>query len=202
MSVRHRPARRIGIFGGTFDPPHVGHLVAAVDARDVLELDEVRFVVANVPWQKVGERSITPAADRLAMVEAAVAGVPGLTASDQEIRRGGPTYTVDTLADLRASDPDAEVFVILGADAAAGFTTWERYEEVAAGAHLVVVDRPGSNPDLDPRFTWTRIDIPELEISSTELRDRVAAGRSIAFLTPPGVATCIAERGLYCLPDD
>ena len=202
MSIRHRGPRRIGIFGGTFDPPHVGHLIAAIDARDVLELDEVRFVVANVPWQKVGERAITPAEDRLALVEAAIAGVPGLTVSDQEIRRGGPSYTADTLADLTASDPDAELFVILGVDAATGFTTWERYEQVAELARLVVVDRPGHRVGLDPRFTWTRIDIPELEVSSTELRDRVATGRSIAFLTPPGVAACIADRGLYCSPDD
>ena len=194
--------RRIGVFGGTFDPPHIGHLVAAVDARSALDLDVVLFVVAAVPWQKVGDRPISPAADRLAMVEAAVSGEPGLEVSDLEIRRGGPSYTADTLAELRAAEPDAELFVILGHDAAAGFTTWERFEEVAATAVLVVVDRPGTEVAPDPTFTWTRVDIPELEISSTELRRRVAEGRSIRYLTTDGVASCVADRGLYLGADD
>ncbi len=194
---RGKAGRRIGVFGGTFDPPHIGHLVAAVDARQVLDLDVVLLVVANVPWQKVGARAVSPAADRLAMVHAAVADRPGLEVSDLEIRRGGPSYTADTLGDLRAAEPDAELFVILGRDAAAGFTTWERHDEVARLARLVVVDRPGPPVDLDPAFAWTRVDIPELEISSTELRQRVADGRSIQYLTPEGVATCIGERGLY-----
>lgn len=185
------------MFGGTFDPPHIGHLVAAVDARQVLGLDVVLLVVANVPWQKVGARVISSADDRLAMVHAAVADRAGLEVSDLEIRRGGPSYTADTLADLRAAEPDAELFVILGRDAAAGFTTWERHDEVARLAHLVVVDRPGPPVALDPAFAWTRVDIPELEISSTELRERVASGRSIDYLTPPAVVRCISERGLY-----
>jgi nicotinate-nucleotide adenylyltransferase len=198
VKVRSGGPRRIGIFGGTFDPPHVGHLVAAVEARDALALDVVLLVVANVPWQKVGSRAISPAADRLAMVRAAVADEPGLEVSDLEIRRGGDTYTADTLADLRAEEPDAELFVVVGADAAAGFTTWDRYEQVAEEATLVVVDRPGAGGPLDARFPWVRVDIPELEVSSTDLRARVAAGRSVRYLTPDAVATCIAERGLYC----
>lgn len=195
--IRHGGAARIGIFGGTFDPPHVGHLVAASDARSALDLDVVLMVVANGPWQKLGERDISPAADRLAMVDAAVSDVEGLAASDLEIERGGLSYTADTLDTLRADDPDAEVFVILGNDAAAGFASWERHEEVAAGAHLVVVDRPGTPTPMDDGFDWERIDIPELEISSTELRERVASGRSVRYLTTPAVVTCIEERGLY-----
>ena len=195
--VRSGTGRRIGIFGGTFDPPHVGHLVAAIDARDALDLDVVLLVVANVPWQKVGARQISPAEDRLAMVAAAVEDAPGLEVSDIEVRRGGDSYTADTLAELRAAEPDAELFVILGDDAAAGLTTWNRYEEVAAEAHLVVVDRPGPRRELDARFEWIRVDIPELEISSTELRERVAEGRSIRYLTPPGVASVVASRALY-----
>ena len=195
--IRNGPPRRIGIFGGTFDPPHIGHLVAAVDAHQTLDLDVVLLVVANVPWQKVGQRVITSASDRLAMVEAAVADRPGVEVSDLEIRRGGASYTADTLRTLRADDDDAELFVILGNDAAAGFATWERHEEVAALAHLVVVDRPGTPTPIDDGFHWTRIDIPELEISSTELRQRVIDGRSIHYLTPPAVVTCISERGLY-----
>jgi nicotinate-nucleotide adenylyltransferase len=195
--VRSRGGRRIGIFGGTFDPPHIGHLVAALDARRALDLDVVLLVVAGEPWQKVGERQVSPAADRLAMVQAAVADVDGLEAGDLEVLRSGPSYTADTLAALHAAEPDADLTVIVGRDAAAGFTTWERFEEVAAGAHLVVVDRPGPHAPLDPRFEWQRVDIPELEISSTELRDRVEAGHTIRYLTPDAVATCIRERGLY-----
>lgn len=185
------------MFGGTFDPPHVGHLVAAIDAQQELELDVVLLVVANVPWQKLGQRAISPAADRLAMVRAAVADRPGIEVSDIEIKRGGHSYTADTLADLRDQGPDDELFVILGNDAASGFATWERHEEVAERASLVVVDRPGTSTPIDDGFDWTRIDIPELEISSTELRQRVADGRSIDYLTPPAVVTCIADRGLY-----
>ena len=196
--VRSGPPRRIGIFGGTFDPPHIGHLVAAVEVRDALALDVVLLVVANVPWQKVGSREISAAEDRVAMVRAAVADEPRLEVSELEIRRGGDSYTADTLADLRREEPDAEMFVVLGADAAAGFATWGRFDEVAAGATLVVVDRPGAPVVLDERFAWVRVDIPELEVSSTELRARVAAGRSVRYLTPDAVATCIAERALYC----
>lgn len=189
--------RRIGVFGGTFDPPHIGHLIAAMDAQQVLGLDVVLMVVANAPWQKLGDRPISPAADRLAMVTAAVSGQPKLVPSDIEMRRGGLSYTADTLADLAAAHPQAELFVILGNDAAAGFATWERHEEVAERSTLVVVDRPGTPTPIDDEFDWTRIDIPELEISSTELRQRVAEGRSVQYLTPPEVVAYLAERGLY-----
>ena len=195
--VRSRSGRRIGVFGGTFDPPHIGHLVAAIDAQRELDLDVVLLVVANVPWQKVDSREISPADDRLALVRAAAADVPFLQVSDIEILRGGPSYTADTLAELHREEPDAELFVILGNDAAAGFTTWERYEEVAQRATLVVVDRPGTTKPVDRRFAWVRVDIPELEVSSTELRARVAAGRSIRYLTPAGVASAITDRSLY-----
>ncbi|MFN8019075.1 MAG: nicotinate-nucleotide adenylyltransferase [Acidimicrobiales bacterium] len=193
--VRSGPARRIGIFGGTFDPPHIGHLVAAIDARDALDLDVVLLVVANVPWQKVGARAISPADARLAMVRA-VDDAPGLEVSDLEVRRGGDSYTADTLAELRAAEPDAELFVILGEDAAAGITTWERYEEVAAAPGWWWSTGPACR-ELDARFDWVHVDIPELEVSSTELRERAAEGRSIRYLTPAGVAPVIGERGLY-----
>lgn len=185
------------MFGGTFDPPHIGHLVAAVDAQGALDLDVVLLVVANVPWQKVETREISSAEDRLALVRAAAEDAPFLQVSDLEIRRGGSSYTADTLAELRRVEPDAEFFVILGNDAAAGFATWERYEEVAERATLVVVDRPGPHAPVDPAFDWVRVDIPELEISSTELRARVASGRSIRYLTPARVASVIADRALY-----
>src|SRR5215218_1603310 len=123
-------ARRIGILGGTFDPPHIGHLVMAIQVRDALSLDTVLMVVAHQPWQKVGARTVSPSADRLALVEAAVADLEGVEASDLEIRHGGLSYTADTLAALRAAGPDDELWVILGADAAAGLPTWERGAEV------------------------------------------------------------------------
>ena len=124
-----RPSR-IGLFGGTFDPVHVGHLVTAVNVRHALDLDRVILMVANVPWQKEGQRWITPAADRLAMVEAAVRGVDGLEAGRWEIDHGGPSYTADTVTALLADDPRAEIFTIVGDDAASGITTWERFEDV------------------------------------------------------------------------
>ena len=119
-----RSTRRVGLFGGTFDPPHVGHLVTAVNVRHALDLDLVVLMVANVPWQKEGTRRITPAADRLAMVEAAVADVPGLVPGRTEIDHGGNSYTADTLASLAAQYPGAEIFTIVGDDAAAGLRTW------------------------------------------------------------------------------
>lgn len=192
-----RGLQRIGVFGGTFDPPHIGHLIAALDAQQALDLDLVLLVVANAPWQKLGSRPISSAADRLDMVRAAVADQPRLVASDIEIRRGGMSFTADTLAHLHAEAPEAELFVILGNDAAAGFATWERHEEVAKASTLVVVDRPGTPTPMDDGFDWIRIQIPELEISSTELRQRVADGRSIRYLTPPEVVAVVTRRGLY-----
>jgi nicotinate-nucleotide adenylyltransferase len=138
------------VFGGTFDPPHVGHLVAAVNVRHALGLDRVLLVVANVPWQKVGEREITPAEDRLAMVQAAAQGVAGIEASRIEVDRGGPSYTADTLAALREQHADPELFLIMGSDVAGGLMTWERVDEVRDGCTVVVVDRPGAEGEQPP----------------------------------------------------
>src|SRR5215207_3168759 len=110
---------RIGVVGGTFDPPHIGHLSVVVEVRHALDLDRVAVVVANDPWQKRGSRAVTAASDRLAMVQAAVEGLDGIEADDREIRRGGPSYTVDTVEELQAEEPGAEVFVVVGSDAAA-----------------------------------------------------------------------------------
>lgn len=189
---------RIGLFGGTFDPPHVGHLVTAVNVRHALELDRVLLMVANAPWQKVRDREITPAADRLAMVEAAVDGVEGLEASDLELRRGGLSYTADTLRQLREHGAD-DVYLVLGSDAAAGLDTWERVDEVRALSTIVVVDRPGEGSDrtLPPGFDWLRIEVPRLEVSSTDLRSRVADGRPLDYLLTREVIACIERCGLY-----
>lgn len=193
---------RIGVFGGTFDPPHVGHLVTAVNVRYALGLDLLILMVANVPWQKVGTRPITPAADRLAMVAAAVEDVPHLVAGDHEIRAGGPSYTADTLAALAEEYPGAELFTVVGDDAAAGIRSWERADEVLERSRLVVVDRPGELVELDTDITWIRVEVPRLEVSSTDLRARWADGRPLDYLLTEDVLAVIAERGLYGSAED
>jgi nicotinate-nucleotide adenylyltransferase len=192
-----RPACRIGVFGGTFDPPHVGHLVTAVNVRHDLGLDVVLLMVANVPWQKEGSRPITPAPDRLAMVAAAVADVPGLEASSLELDLGGVSYTADTLAALAEREPGAELYTIVGDDAAAGLTTWARYEEVIARSRMVVVDRPGEPVKLPGDIEWIHVEVPRLEVSSTDLRARFTDGRPLDYLVPEAVLDVIAERKLY-----
>jgi nicotinate-nucleotide adenylyltransferase len=188
---------RIGLFGGTFDPPHVGHLVTAVNVRHALALDAVVLMVANAPWQKYGTRPISPAEDRLAMVEAAVADVDRLLAGDAEIRRGGPSFTADTLATMAEEYPGADLFTIVGDDAAAGLTSWERYEEVVARSRLVVVDRPGAPVQLPAGFDWLHVEVPRLEVSSTDLRARVRDGRPLDYLVTEPVLDIIAMRKLY-----
>ena len=189
---------RIGLFGGTFDPPHVGHLVTAVNVRHALTLDAVVLMVANSPWQKQGTRPITAAEDRLAMVEAAVADVDGLVAGDAEIRRGGPSFTADTLATLVEVYPGAELFTIVGDDAAAGSdvvgTTRRGRRPVAAGGR-----RPAraSRSSCRPGFDWLRVEVPRLEVSSTDLRARVRDGRPLDYLVTEPVLDIIAARSLY-----
>ena len=188
----------IGIFGGTFDPPHVGHVVAAAAARHHLGLDHVLLTVANRPWQKVATRAVTPAEDRLALVEALVEGVAGMRASALEIERGGDSYTADTIADVGRDRPGSRAFVIVGSDAAAGIDTWKRADEVRESATIVVVERPGvASPPLPTGWTFERVDIPRLDVSSTDLRRRVAAGEPIDGLVPPAVRSVIESRGLY-----
>ena len=192
--------QRIGIFGGTFDPVHVGHLVAAVNARYDLGLDRVVMMVANVPWQKAGARVVSPAEDRLAMVEAAVDGVAGVEASRLEIDRGGPSYTADTVSEMSALYPDAELYVIVGWDVSAELRTWERIEEVRDLATLVVVNRPGNPPPDGLNEQGWRVEevtVPNLEISSTDLRARAATGRPLDYLVPAPAVRVIRERGLY-----
>jgi nicotinate-nucleotide adenylyltransferase len=189
---------RLGIFGGTFDPPHVGHLVTAVNVRHELRLDRVLLVVSGVPWQKVGTRPISPPEARFAMVQAAVGDVEGLEASRVEIEAGGPSYTADTLAALRAEDPERELFVILGADAAAGLLSWERWEEVRDLSTVVVVDRPGSVPaEAPPGWRWVHVEVPRVEVSSTDLRARAADGRPLDYLVTHEVVDWIEANHLY-----
>ena len=189
---------RLGVLGGTFDPVHIGHLAAAVNARHTLRLDRVLLVVAGQPWQKSG-RPLTSAEDRLAMVEAAVAGRPGLEASRMEIDRGGDTYTADTLEQLHREDPDRHLFLVVGTDVAAELHTWKRPDAVARLATLAVVGRGGIHPaaPIGPEWRVERIDMPPLDISSSELRERHRAGRPLDFLVPDPVINLIRQRGLY-----
>ncbi len=189
---------RIGVFGGTFDPVHIGHLAAAVNARHALGLHRVLLVVANVPWQKVDGRDVTPAEDRYAVVEAAMDGLDGLEASRLELDRGGPSYTADTLADLTRLHPGCQLFVLVGSDVVPTLHSWERVEEVRALATLAVVARPGAVVSL-PTEPWRRqvVEVPALDVSSTDLRARVAARRPIDVLVPPLAVREIRRRGLY-----
>ena len=189
-------ARRIGLLGGTFDPPHLGHLVVAECARVELPLDEVRLLVAGDPWMKV--TSSLPK-DRVAMVAAAVANDEHLRIDDRETRRGGPTYTADTLAELRAESADPELFFLLGEDAAAELPRWERIEEAFALATFVVVTRPGHPPPPSAALpdAVVHLEVPQLEVSSTQLRERYAAQKATRYLVPTDVDRLIRERGMY-----
>jgi nicotinate-nucleotide adenylyltransferase len=191
-------AERIGLFGGTFDPVHVGHLVAAVNARHALSLDRVILMVANVPWQKVGERPVTSAEDRFALVEAAVGNVAGLEAGRLEIDRGGESYTADTLAELAEANPGAELFLVVGADVAGELSSWDRHEAIQQLATLVVVNRPGAGlPRSLDGWRVELVTVPNLEISSTDLRARAADGRPLDYLVPEAAVHCLRSRGLY-----
>ena len=193
-------AERLGVLGGTFDPVHIGHLVAAVNARHDLGLDRVVLMVANLPWQKTDHRQVTPAEDRFRMVAAAAAGVPGIEAGRLEIERGGPSYTADTVRQLAAMSPGAELFVIVGWDVSSQLGSWERLEEIREMATLVVVNRPGTPPPaglLRDRWRMAEVTVPNLEISSTDLRARVADGRPLDYLVPGPAIRVIRERGLY-----
>jgi len=194
--------RRIGVFGGTFDPVHIGHLVTANEVRWALGLDVVLLMVAGEPWQKADRPQMAPAADRLATVRAAVEGVDGLDVSSLEVDRDGPTYTVDTLRELLDAEPSASLFLIVGADVTELLHTWSRPEEVRELATLVAVERPGSAPVAVARLRgegWRveTVAIPALEVSSSDVRARLADGRPIDFLVPPGAVREIVNRGRY-----
>ncbi|KRO63090.1 MAG: hypothetical protein ABR76_01890 [Acidimicrobiia bacterium BACL6 MAG-121220-bin61] len=189
--------QRIGLFGGTFDPPHVGHLVTAINVRHALNLDVVILMVSHDPWQKSGVRDVSPAADRFALVEAAVRNVEGLMAGSDEIDRGGKSFTADTLQGLAHKYPGVQLFTIVGDDAAAGLPSWERADQVVAQSQLVVVDRPGVSVDLPKQFEWLRVESPRLEVSSTDLRSRFADGRPTDYLVTAEVLNEIQIRGMY-----
>lgn len=189
----------MGILGGTFDPPHIGHLAAAVSARHALGLDEVRLMPNGDPWQKRDVRPITAADVRLAMVRAATEGLVAVRASDAEVTRDGPSYTIDTVEALRTSEPDVEPVVVLGRDAAATIDTWHRHRDVLDAVELAVVDRGDDGP-LPAALAGARVHrvvMPRLDVSSSDLRRRVAAGEPIEVLVPAPVVALIERHGLY-----
>ncbi len=188
--------RRIGIFGGTFDPPHVAHVVLAATAIHQLDLDELIVTVAGVPWQKVGSREISPAETRLEMAQVAFSNVEGVVVSDIELRREGNSYTVDTLREFAADDRD--LFLLLGSDTAQGLDTWERSEELAHLASIAVFPRRGYENATPPEeFAWTLLELPGLEISSTEIRNRRREGMPVIGMTPDAVHAIIERDDLY-----
>jgi nicotinate-nucleotide adenylyltransferase len=194
---------RIGVMGGTFDPIHHGHLVAASEVGYFFSLDEVIFVPTGQPWQKEGRR-VSPSEDRYLMTVIATASNPRFSVSRVDIDRPGPTYTIDTLRDLRSQrGPNAEFFFITGADALEQMMTWQDADELFKLAQFVGCTRPGhrlSGADL-PDDRVSLIEIPALAISSTNCRQRVEAGEPIWYLVPDGIVQYISKRNLYRKPD-
>jgi nicotinate-nucleotide adenylyltransferase len=198
-------SRRIGVMGGTFDPVHQGHLIAAEEARWQFDLDSVVFMPTGQPWQKpVG---VSPAEDRYLMTVIATASNPAFTVSRLEIDHPGPTYTVDTLRRLRAQQPDGtSLFFIIGADAVLQLLTWKEPDQVLAQAELIAATRPGF--DLDRLVNQVPgaagrvhpMEIPALAVSSSDIRSRVARGIPIRYLVPDAVAHYIREHALYREP--
>ncbi|MDO5492273.1 MAG: nicotinate-nucleotide adenylyltransferase [Nesterenkonia sp.] len=188
---------RVGIMGGTFDPVHHGHLVAASEVAAEFDLDEVVFVPTGEPWQKAG-REVTEAEHRYLMTVIATASNPRFTVSRVDIERGGPTFTIDTLHDFRRLRPTAELFFITGADAMAQIMSWKSVEELWTLAHFVSVTRPGySSEDYGRTQQISLKEIPAMAISSTDCRTRVRAGKPVWYLVPDGVVQYIAKHRLY-----
>ncbi|WP_372451318.1 nicotinate-nucleotide adenylyltransferase [Mycolicibacter acidiphilus] len=199
--------RRLGVMGGTFDPVHNGHLVAASEVADLFGLDEVIFVPTGQPWLK--DRQVSAAEERYLMTVIATAANPRFSVSRVDIDRGGPTYTKDTLRDLTALNPDAELFFITGADALGSILSWQNWAEMFELARFVGVSRPGYELDgehlaevLDalPDGALTLVEVPALAISSTDCRRRAADSRPIWYLVPDGVVQYVSKRNLYRTP--
>ena len=191
--------RRIGLFGGTFDPPHLGHLALAEWAREQLRLERVLFVPAGAPPHKRARRLSSPAA-RAAMTRLAVRGNPAFRLSQLEVRRRGPSFTVDTLRAVRAAHPGVDVFLLMGEDSLEDFRTWHEPAAIRGLARLAVARRPGERRRAPARGTggglvW--LDNPGLELSSSAIRARVRAGRSVRYLVPDAVARYLARHRLY-----
>ncbi|HET7414134.1 MAG TPA: nicotinate-nucleotide adenylyltransferase [Arthrobacter sp.] len=190
----------MGVMGGTFDPIHHGHLVAASEVAAVYGLDEVVFVPTGRPWQK-DDRKVSTAEHRYLMTVVATASNPRFTVSRVDIDRPGPTYTIDTLRDLKKARPEADLFFITGADAMAQIMSWKDIGELWSLAHFVGVTRPGHELDDLGRKDVSLLEVPAMAISSTDCRTRVAASKPVWYLVPDGVVQYIAKYRLYREPD-
>lgn len=195
---------RLGLFGGTFDPIHYGHLILAERAREAVGLDEIWFVVAGAPPHKPAGR--TPAADRVEMVRIAIAGNPAFAVSELDVRRPGPHYSVDLLEIVRQQRPQDDLFFLIGADSLRDLPGWRQPDRIAAMATLVVANRPGVSVEVGPEVlralgpeakALIGVSIPEIGIASREIRQRLAEGRSVRYLLPRGVEAYIQAHGLY-----
>ena len=191
-------SRRVGIMGGTFDPIHHGHLVAASEVESLFDLDEVIFVPTGEPWQK-SERRVSPAEHRYLMTVIATASNPHFWVSRVDIDRAGPTYTIDTIRDIGAQRPGAELFFITGADALGQILSWKDAADALKLARFIGVTRPGYDLSAEhlPSDSVTLLDVPAMAISSSDCRDRVAAGRPVWYLVPDGVVQYINKHRLY-----
>ena len=196
---------RLAVFGGSFDPVHHAHLALAQSALSALHLDQVRWVPAGNPWQK--SRAMTPAEDRVALVEAAIADEPRFVLDRIEVDRSGPSYTLDTIRELKAAHPGVQWVLLIGQDQYHGLHTWKDWQALLALVELAVANRPGADPQARngphpavQAFPHRMVPLPMLDISSTDIRARVAAGQDISRLVPPGVARYIETHGLYRSP--
>jgi nicotinate-nucleotide adenylyltransferase len=188
--------RKIGVFGGTFDPPHLGHLVAASDAAGALGLDTVLWVPSAVHPFKGGQVRTAPEL-RLRMVQAAIAGDPRFAAEPLELERAGPSYTADTLAELGRRHPGAELWLLVGADLLAELPQWHRPDEVLRLARLAVLTRAGEGAGAAPNLPAVPVPVTRVDVSATEVRRRAAAGETIRYLVPEAVRALVEREGLY-----
>ena len=185
---------RVGILGGTFDPIHIGHLIAASSVYEALNLDSVVFIPAGDPWQK-RDRDLSPGQQRLEMVKLATENDSRFQVSDVEIARSGPTYAVDTVREWKRLNPSDELFWIVGSDALSGIPSWHEWEAFVNEVTIVAVNRVGQNDSVP--FDFVSVDMPEVRISATELRDRFTNGLDTQYLVPKNVSQYISDQGLY-----
>jgi nicotinate-nucleotide adenylyltransferase len=198
-------SERIGILGGTFDPPHIGHVAAARAVQDALSLDRLLLVVANDPWQKSPTRQISPAEDRFALTEALADAIPGVEASRVEIDRGGPSYSVVTAEEIRdqaahQGRPEPELYLVVGADLVPDLESWERARDLKRLVTLAVVSRPTAPDPVVPsgwRVAW--VDGPQVDVSSSAVRQALARGDQIENMVPDAVVRCLRLRDMYAV---
>ncbi len=194
-----RSCEKLGIFGGTFNPPHLAHLLAAESVRDHLKLDRILFVPAAIPPHKMKE-NVVPAKHRLEMVRLSIQGNPFFELSDIELRRKGPSYTIDTIRELKRSRPDDDLHLIMGIDLLTDFDTWKHPEEILKECRLIAMNRPGFDLAVVDKRLLAQVElvnVPSVDISSTNIRRRVKSGRSIRYMVPAAVEDYIRTNSIY-----